>query len=450
MAFARDGSHDQALSDFNAVVELYPDSDVADNALLEIARHYLDVVRNVPAARGVAERIVNNARYSQGDAALGGYIVLGRTMMMAEGTADERENALANFQRGLRLHPGSGAVPEGMYYVATAYQRLDRLDEASEAYQGITGAYPRSVWAVRARLGSATSRALMGDPVGAMEEFQRVRRDLPNGEEAAEALAGTTILYRFHIRPAAATYRVTVGTDARRVSRDVIAMEIDASGNVVLATDRGVSSLTEGLDLPRVERPRGLTVDHDGNVAVIARGGIERSGRPTLALAVPDGGRSRPLEEIDAAVELSNGDWLVADRDLDSVLRFRYGAYVGPYAAVRAERLATDREDRVAILDNDERIFVYADGREAARIPTRTSAYRIDNPVDVKFDVLGHLYVLDREGIYVFDRYHRLLTTFTADTHEAVPFDRATALAVDKYGRLFVADSRDDRVYGLQ
>ena len=450
MAFARDGSYDQALSDFNAVVELYPDSDVADNALLEIAGHYLDVVRNVPAARGMAERIVNDARYSQGDAALGGYIVLGRTMMMAAGTADERENALANFQRGLRLHPGSEAVPEGMYHVATAYQRLDRLDEASEAYQGITGAYPRSVWAVRARLGSATSRALMGDPVGAMEEFQRVRRDFPDGEEAAEALAGTTILYRLHIRPDSAPYRVLVGADARRVSRDVIAMEIDASGNVVLATDRGVSSFTEGLDLPLVGRPRGLAVDQDGNVAVIARGRIERSGIPALALAVARDGRSRPLDEVDAAVELSNGDWLVADRDFDSVLRFRYGAYVGAYAAVRAERLAADREDRVAILDNDERIFVYADGRQAAQIPTRTSSYRIDNPVDVKFDVLGHLYVLDREGIYVFDRYHRLLTALTGDTHEAVPFERATALAVDKYGRLFVADSRDDRVYRLQ
>ena len=450
VAFARDGSHDQALIDFTAVVDLYPDSAVADNALLEISRHYLDVVRDGPRARAAAERIANSSRYSQGDAALGAYIVLGRTMMMTARSENERLDALASFQRGLRLHPDSDAVPEGMYHVAEAYRRLDRPDAAFESYQQIVTAFPQNVWAIRARLGAGTMRAFQGDPVGAMEEFQRIREEFPERPEAVEALARTTILFRLHIRTAGATYSVSPAQPASRLDRRVIALATDTAGNVVYATDRGVSSLARGLRLPRVDRPRGLAVDGGGNVAVISRGRLERDTGPALVAAVPDDGELQPLTEIDAAVELSSGEWLVADRDQNAVLRFRDGAYVNRYAAVRARRLAVDSEDRIAMLDDDERLSVYADGREIAQIPMRNAAYRIDNPVDVAFDALGHLYLLDREGIYVFGRNLRLLRTFTRDTFATLPFDRATALAVDAYGRLFVADDRDDRIYVMQ
>ena len=195
--------------DFTAVVDLYPDSAVADNALLEISRHYLDVLRNGPRARAAAERIVNSSRYSQGDAALGAYIVLGRTMMMTARSENERLDALANFQRGLRLHPDSDAVPEGMYYAAAAYERLNQPDAAIEAYQQVVTAYPQNAWAIRARLGVGTMRAFQGNPVGAMEAFQRIRQEFPEWPEAVEALARTTILFRLHIRPAGATYSVS-------------------------------------------------------------------------------------------------------------------------------------------------------------------------------------------------------------------------------------------------
>ena len=449
LAFAQEDSHEQALTDFRAIVALYPTSDVADNALLEIARHYLRL-RDGQRARVEAERIVNDPGYSQGDAALGAYVVLGRAMMMTASAGDQREDALANFQRGLRLYPGSNAVPEAMYQVAVAQQRLGRFDAAFETYQRLATRYSQEDWAIRARLGAGTMRAFQGDPIGAMEEFQRIREEFPERPEAAEALARTTILYRLHIRPPDVMYTVSLATPSGRISRDVIGLATDAAGNVVFATDRGVASLTRGLRVPAADRPRGLAVDGAGNVAVIERGRILRSAGPAVALVVPDRGEPRPLTEVDAAVELSTGEWLVADRDREAVLRFRNSAYLGEYAAVRVERLAVDQEDRVVALDDDERILVYTDARQIAMLPTRTSVYRIDNPVDLAFDALGHLYVLDREGIYVFGRDLRLLRAFPGDGSVTVPFDRATALAVDAYGRLFVADRRDDRIYTLQ
>ena len=448
-AFAREGDYEQALADFTAVVDLYPTSGVADNALLEIARYDLGL-GEVDRAVAEAERIINDPGYSQGDAALGAYIVLGRAMMMVARVDEERRDALANFQRGLRLYPDNSAVPEVMYHVAAAHQRLDQLDAAFETYQRVAMEYPQDVWAVRARLGAGAMRVIRGDPIGAMEEFQRIREEFPERPEAAEALARTTILYRLYVRSAGAMYTVSPAGRGARINRDVIGLVVDAAGNVVFATDRGVGSFTAGLRMPTPNRPRGLALDRFGNAAVIDRGRIHNARGPVLVPTFPQRGERRPLTEMDAAVELSTGEWLVADRDREAVLRVRNSAYAGTYAAVRAERLAVDAEDRVAALDNDERVFLYSDAQRIAEVPMRTSGYRIDNPVDVAFDVLGHLYVLDREGIYVFGRDLRPLRAFPGASSARVPFNRATALAIDPYGRLFVADSRDDRIYMLQ
>ena len=445
MAFVREGSHEQALADFAAVVQMYPASAVADNALLEIARHYLSL-GDASRARATAEQVTNNPGYSQGDAALGAYIVVGRAMMMT----GERQNALANFQRGLRLYPNDSAVPEAMYNVATAYRGLGQSNAAFEAYQQLAAEHSHDAWAIRARLGAGNMRVFLGDPIGAMEEFQRIRDEFPERPEAIEAMARTTVLYRLYVRPAGAMYTVSLAGSGERIRRDVVGLVTDAAGNLVFATDRGVGSFTAGLRVAAVGRPRGLAIDHAGNVAVLDRGRILPADGPPIALAVPQRGVQRQLDEVDAAVALSNGEWLVADRDHEAVLRFRNHAYLGVYADVRTERLAVDAEDRVALLDNDERVFVYADARRVAALPMRTSAYRIDNPVDVAFDALGHLYVLDREEIYVFDRDYRLLRVFPGGSSATVPFDRATALAVDSYGRLFVADRRDDRIYVLR
>ena len=76
--------------------------------------------------------------------------------------------------------------------------------------------------------------------------------------------------------------------------------------------------------------------------------------------------------------------------------------------------------------------------------------YRIDNPADVAFDAFGHLYVLDREGVYIFSRDRRFMMRVPASDDAPNAFDRATAMAIDPAGRLYVADERDKIVFVLQ
>ncbi|HAK54685.1 MAG TPA: hypothetical protein DCP38_04265 [Acidobacteria bacterium] len=190
----------------------------------------------------------------------------------------------------------------------------------------------------------------------------------------------------------------------------------------------------------------------DGPVVVNERGVLQRVNGESVRFVVPDRDDARTLNEVDALVATSTGDWLVADRQAETIQRFsRTGIYIGEYADVRAERLAIDPLDRVAVLDNDDGLHVYDAGRQIARLSTRVdNLYRIDNPADVAFDVFGHLYVLDREGVYIFGRDRRFMMRVPASDDAPNAFDRATAMAIDPAGRLYVADERDKIVFVLQ
>ncbi|HJO38955.1 MAG TPA: tetratricopeptide repeat protein [Vicinamibacterales bacterium] len=452
LVFVRDGNFREALEDFQAVANLYPESAVADNAILEIARYHLEVSGAVDQAAAAADRIVNNQSYSQGDAAPEAYVVLGRAALARSLTEGDIQDAVSNFQRGLRLYPDSSAVSQTLFYIAEGSRLAGQPAEALAGYRRVLAEHPGDPWAIRARLGAGRMAVLMNDPISAMEEFQRVRDESGDGPEAADALARTTILYRLFVRPPETAYAIEPSADAGgRTTRKVVALAPLPDGNVVVATDRAVSSLRPS-PLPASERPRALAVGPDGPVVVNERGVLQRVNGESVRFVVPDRDDARTLNEVDALVATSTGDWLVADRQAETIQRFsRTGIYIGEYADVRAERLAIDPLDRVAVLDNDDGLHVYDAGRQIARLSTRVdNLYRIDNPADVAFDAFGHLYVLDREGVYIFSRDHRFMMRVPASDDAPNAFDRATAMAIDPAGRLYVADERDKIVFVLQ
>ena len=57
-AFAKQGNYTEALKDFRAVADTHPNSSVADNALLEIARYYIDVAGDTKEAAAAVDAIV--------------------------------------------------------------------------------------------------------------------------------------------------------------------------------------------------------------------------------------------------------------------------------------------------------------------------------------------------------------------------------------------------------
>jgi hypothetical protein len=210
-----------------------------------------------------------------------------------------------------------------------------------------------------------------------------------------------------------------------------------------------------------------VVVDASGDVLTIEVGGLkplqsrESTTGAMIPLVVPrSNGTKDPLAKIQAVAELSNGDWLVADEDERALYRFSpTGAFIGIFSPTRVSRLAVTPNDEVAGIDRDQRSIVLFDasGKITSRIPTKTTAYDVENAVDVAFDAFGHLYVLGRTTLAVFSPYragapaaqgrtYSLMTAYTEPERNPGAFTRATALALDASGGVYLFDERAQRV----
>ena len=145
----------------------------------------------------------------------------------------------------------------------------------------------------------------------------------------------------------------------------------------------------------------------------------------------------------------------VADRKAKVVVRVSpAGKFVANFATVNAERLASNAFDDVAMIDRDSKsvVIVDRDGRTLARIPQKGPAWQFDDPADLAFDALGHLYVLDgrHAAIHVFAPNQRLVTTITSPVRQPGSIQRPRALAIDSAGRLYVFDESSRRIQVYQ
>jgi TolA-binding protein len=457
-AFMLKQRHAEGLKDFQAVVSSFPKSSVADDALLQIALYHLEVGHDLDAARTATDRLLKD--YPDSDSAPMGYVVDGRLRVASGRTPENVDGALASFERVSRLFPNSEAVGAARYFTGDILQLARRSGEAIGHFRRVTLEFPQSVWAARATLASVASLVDADRATSAFADLQRVRQRFPNTPEAAAAMNLSTIIYRLYVKPAAQRYSFSgkyVGAETARF-RDVIGVAIDSAGRTLIGHRQGVNVFDPGGKLVstlQANEPRAFFLDGDRAV-VVQRDTLYSDGVPPVAVAIPPaaGRDGRRIEEIPAAVALSNGDRLIADRSGRAVIRLRAsGEYVGPFASVNARRLAVNRLDDVAMIDDNSRAVTIADrdGKTLSTIAAKGASYQFDDPVDLAFDALGHLYVIDRRpAVFIFGPKNRLLATITPAPKDPNAFQRPRAFALDPAGRMFIFDERAERVQVYQ
>ena len=72
--------------------------------------------------------------------------------------------------------------------------------------------------------------------------------------------------------------------------------------------------------------------------------------------------------------------------------------------------------------------------------------------MDLAFDALDHLYVLDRgrSSVFVFGADNKLVSTLTLPDKSPGALNRGEAIGVDVAGRLYVFDDRSRRIQVYQ
>ena len=462
LTFMKGQRYVEALKDFQAIIDSFPKSQVADNALLQVAIYHLDIAKDLGATQAAVDQLLRT--YPDTDSAPMAYVLGGRVSMAKGRSATEVDAAVASFERVERLFPGNDAVPAAGYFAGEALRLVRRNEDALERYRRVAAAYPGSPWAARANLAAGYCLVQADRAAAALPEVQRVRQMMPQSAEASAALSINSILYRLHVRaPASPAFAFSgrfIG-DERANFDDVIGIRVDPMSRILLGHNKGITvfdlkgTLTATVT---ASAPKAFFVDEANRVVFSREGALHAERVASVPLLVPQVAPKppKPLEDIPAVIALSTGHRIVVDKSEKAVIRYGpTGQYLGPFVPqINTERLAVNALDDVAMIDKDAKAInvLDRDGKPLSRILAKGPNYQLDEPVDLAYDRLGYLYVLDRgkASVLVFGPRNRLITTFTLPEKAPGAFTRAKALGVDATGRLYIFDERAKRIQVYQ
>jgi hypothetical protein len=268
------------------------------------------------------------------------------------------------------------------------------------------------------------------------------------------------MLFRLYVRPSLKQPPFTLSSrqfPGARMIKDVKAMAIDASGRTLLAVKGGVQFLDEAGTLRQgfgSNDCAGVFLDQRGSAFAIQPGRLVPEQGPSFtSLEITKDTKLKVLDEVPAAGAFSTGEFLVADNAAGTIELFEPAGKIlkPPFSlSVKAIRLAVNDRDDVAVLDRDSKaisVLRRSTGTQVSRMPSTLQGFELRNPVDIAFDPLGHLYVLDRDSgrVVVFSPFAKTGTpvaTFSIPEKTAGAFQRARAFALDPFGRLYIFDDR--------
>ena len=318
------------------------------------------------------------------------------------------------------------------------------------------------MWAARASLSAGYCMIQQERPAQAVLEFQRARQLFPNTPAATDALNLNTIAYRLYVRaPAQPAYAFSgraIGPE-RSELRDAVGIAFDSAGQLLLGHKGGVSVFKPDGSLAQTVTAADATaffVDEQERIVVARSGTLITARADAIAFAGPaSDGQLRAVDEIPAALPNALGERLIANPKGRNVLRsMPNGKFVSVFASGNISRMAQNWLGDVAMLDRSARSITLADrdGKVLSKIPAKGTGYELDEPTDLAFDPLGHLYVLDRgrSSIFVFGARNRLVTTVSIPERSPGALNRGEALGVDAAGRLYVFDERVRRIQVFQ
>jgi TolA-binding protein len=460
LTFLQNKRYAEAVKDLQSVADSFPESTVADNALLTIAEYQIDTAHDLEATQKAVDRVLKD--FANSDSAAMAHVIAGR-LAIARGRAQaDVDSAMASFERVSRLFPGTEGMAAAGFFAGETLRLTRHPEEALDRYRRVRVEFPRSIWAGRAAMGAGYCLLQQGNPTAALGEIQWARQQFPGTTVAADALNLNTIIYRLYVRaPQQPPYAFSgrgIG-EARANYNDIIGLHLASDGRLFLGHKNGVAIFDDkgaAAGSVAIQEPSAFYVDGGRIVYARASNLIVDKGESQSLTALDRERRVRMLEEIPAVLPRANGERLVSDLKEGEVLRYGPDAKViGTFARVAAIRMTTNSLDDVAMLDKATKSIFLSDrdSKALGKVAKEGPGYEFDDPIDIAFDWFDQLYVLDRgkATVWVFaPKTNKLVGTITIPEKSPGAFGRAAAFAVDHAGRLFIYDERAKRIQVYQ
>ncbi len=446
-----EGNYTEAVKELSFVADSFAATPSGPVAVLRLAEYYFEVKRDLNAAERYLAQLTTDHRAS--DSAAMGYVLLARLKLMRRGEAGLNE-ALGDLRRAQDYFQHHPDVAAARYHEAELLRLYGNARDAAEVYRSVALAYPTQAWAARSRLGEARCLVALGRGAEALVPLQWVRDHFPDSVEAADALNWNALVHRLYLRQGP-LYRY-LGQDVPSPPgklKGIKALAAGVGGALHAGGSEGLSQVDAktGKAAPTPsDRPVRAFLFDSGNLRWVKDSAIAGKAEPALVLRVRKGNdKEEVLDDLRAAVRTSRGELLVADGGQGAVLRFsRDGEYLERVDR-KAERLAIDSRDALAVLTTDDRsVTVLGNGGRPVGRPTVAGGFK--RPVDIAYDALGHLYVLDRGhgGLFVFSPANLGVPLAQFVLGQKVPgaFLDATAFAIDAAGGLYIYDADAERI----
>ena len=472
--FYAGGRYGQALRDFEAILDTMPRSRLADDAALRIARHRFDEEGDPAAAEEMLDRLFR--AYPAGDSIPGAHLLLGEIAIRS--LPPRPEDAQAEFERVLTVagpagSPWSFAALTGIAAIASDFMNDRTVAGALLSALHETRSAPASAAErFRARLLLARTLARLGESNAAFAEVARLRADLlrvirdeaadgaaPEGgagegswaAELAEEARGLATLVSRYQSPDGPAWRFAGAIQPpQRLDRP---LRVRVAGGNLHVLDRDTDELQtftpegEFQEAMGVEDPWDFAYADDGAagggmaIPVVAADDAMVVGGNLMTLRVENG--PERLRRIRALTVAPEGYWVWDERE-KGVFRFaRSGLYLGrvPHPRLNeVHRIERHPAGHLVVVEDRQGVLAFdAEGRRIFHL-TRDSGF--PEPVDVAFDALGNLFVLDRDGpaLGVFDRNFTPLVRLQGESWPGGGIRRPVSLDVGPDGVLYVLD----------
>lgn len=428
MAFKVNQNHEQAIREFQLLVDQYPQSDFADNALLEIARFKLEA-GEMEEANLLLGQIVSS--YSRSDSADNAHLYLGR-MQLNAGDLDTAYNTFFHIKGAF---PNSDVLDQ-------AYSGLGRISMLRGQYRKalyfISRIYTRFSESVIFR-DSLFDAAYCYYQLGMTDQALRMVGQATELEKDLRSDNLTRNLLRFMLKR---KYRMAKSYFQMNTPK---LLETGPDGTLFVSSEKEphIQEISEGRN-NRENTPgevRALFYSEKLGLCYSTGDQIRcREIRAPLRFTADTGG----LREITSFFIDHFGRFWVFDKDTDLVYRFGKDYRLDRKFAFGKVAYIKFRADGTIYVVKDSRDIVEIRSMDGQVLKQFT---QFSDVVDLAFDSLGNAYMLEDRGrnLVVMTHDHNLFQKIPLEalTRTSVRFNH---LAVDRGGSVYLTSKREDRI----
>ena len=453
--FIQSEKYQQALDDLNFIVKSFPQSQLADDALLQLGIHYLERDKKLDQALTSFQQIKDN--YTNSNSSPAAYYYIG-LIYLGRRDAKDLDEAYANFERVTRVFPSSEWVDKSLVGAGIALKLRGEYDKAYEEFSKLKVRFAGSPLAPRAQYEMGLCALNSESYIDAAYDFQQLINQFPTSDFAQPAREINTIIYRLHIATQADKKLFLADSSFSAMIPELdnpMGMGIDSKGNVYLADkDKKLVSVFDpagkSINSFSLISPFTVFVDDRDLVIVATETGVSL-GKESAALSfVREGKPPEPLNEIRSAAMNSFGELFVVSEKTPGILVYdleRKQISNSPFSKTEREyaKVSINSRNQVYALDKQRKqIFLFApDGKAIYGIGPSGKGYTFDRIEDFAVDRTNHLYVLNKNprGVLIFAPDGSLLRFIVSDKKGGtLSFEDARLITVGPSGSIFLLD----------